>query len=77
MSFMSIKKQDFSQLKVGDPVIRMMAGTLPMDLKVSKVSDTIIYCGPWEFDKTTGGEIDSYFGWDGKTVTGSFLRLPT
>lgn len=28
----------------------------------------------WQFDETTGLEIDTDLGWDGKTITGSYLK---
>lgn len=48
----------FEHIKVGDIVTRMLAGTIPMELKVTEVTDTLIACGPWEFDRITGHEID-------------------
>jgi len=45
-------------LKIGDKVTRMLCGTIPMDLKVTDITEDKIICGAWEFDKTTGVEID-------------------
>lgn len=58
-------------VKVGDIVTRVMAG-LPMQLKVSEVTDDLIKCGPWEFDKRTGAEVDEDLDW-GIHGTGSYL----
>jgi hypothetical protein len=69
-----------SEVKVGDTVIRWLAGTLPMKLIVSAVTDNLIICGPWTFDRQAGFEIDEQIGWgvkgaDGKIMSGSFLTL--
>lgn len=42
----------------GDEVTRMLAGTIPMQLKVTEVTETKLICGAWEFNKETGHEID-------------------
>jgi hypothetical protein len=67
-------------LKVGDKVTRMLAGTIPLELKVSEVTEDRIICGAWEFDRNLGYEIDEYFGWgvpgeDGKIMSGSFIKV--
>lgn len=65
-------------LKVGDTVIRMLAGTVAMPLTITAIDD-MIRCGhdgmEWTFHRDTGAEIDMRFGWDGVNVTGSFLKL--
>jgi hypothetical protein len=71
-------RRDLRGVKVGDAVRRMLAGSLPMDLKVTAVDDDFIHCGPWKFDRTTGAEVDEDLGWglpdkDGAVHTGSFL----
>ena len=48
----------FEHVQVGDTVTRMLAGTVPMELDVSQVTEDRIICGPWEFDRITGIEID-------------------
>ena len=64
----------FEKLKVGDTVVRMLAGTLPMKLRVSKVTDQIITCHDWEFDRATGAEIDELLDWGPPPrMTGSYL----
>lgn len=73
----------FWHVKPGDTVVRMIAGSVPHHLLVSKVDDTLIYCGvpisdcspdAWTFDRETGVEVDSYLGWGPTTGrTGSFL----
>jgi hypothetical protein len=58
-NFMQVpKKKSFHHLKVGDTVTRMLAGVVPMTLKVTKVEDGLIHCGNWTFDPETGAEID-------------------
>lgn len=64
----------FQSVKEGDTVLRMLCG-IPMPLKVSKVTDKLIICGSWEFDRNTGAEIDDELGWN-NFHTGSVLRLP-
>ena len=59
-------------IAVGDEVIRLLGGEIPMPLKVDKVTDALVVCGPWEFDKITGAEIDEELGW-GVNGTGSFI----
>ena len=45
-------------MKPGDSVTRMFIGDITMGLKVTDITDSRIICGPWEFDKITGFEID-------------------
>lgn len=66
---------------VGDKVVRMLAGTIPMEMIVTAVDDDIITCSAvgsgidgWTFSRVTGGEIDESLGWNG-IYTGSFLKL--
>jgi hypothetical protein len=60
---------------VGDKVTRMMGGSIPMELTVTAVTEDRIICGPWEFDKRTGAEIDEDFGW-GPGFSGSYIQVP-
>jgi hypothetical protein len=68
----------FNDIKVGDVVTRMLAGTIPLELLVTEVTDTKIICGGgWEFDKATGAEIDDLLNWGPPPhMTGSFLKPP-
>ena len=62
--------------KVGNKVTRMLAGTIPMILVVTEVTDDKIVCGWWEFDKVTGAEIDEDLDWGPPPkLTGSFLKM--
>ena len=64
----------FEKVDVGDVVVRMLAGTLPMKLRVSKLTDKVITCGDWDFDRATGAEIDELLGWGPPPLmTGSYL----
>ena len=64
----------FENIEVGDVVVRMLDGTLPMKLRVSKVTAQVITCVDWEFDRATGAEIDELLGWGPPPLmTGSFL----
>jgi hypothetical protein len=73
---MSDDTRTFNHIKAGDKVTRMLAGIVPMELKVVHVDDRYIYAGaPWEegtppedyagwkFDKTYGYEVDEGIGW--------------
>ena len=67
----------FENLQVGDVVVRMLAGTLPMKLQVSDITDQLIICSAWQFDKVTGAEIDEELGWGPPPLmTGSYIDPP-
>ena len=36
----------------------MLAGVIPVDLIITEVTDDLIICGAWEFDRDTGIEVD-------------------
>lgn len=63
------------EVTVGDRVRRMLAGKIPMDLIVEKVTATRIICaGGWEFDRETGAEVDDYLDWGPPPkFTGSYI----
>lgn len=71
--------RDFRHVKTGDVVIRMLAGTHPVELKVTDITDDLIVCGDWTFERRTGAEVDEALGWgirdenDHLSATGSFL----
>lgn len=65
---------DLKAVKVGDTVVRMLAGTLPMELTVTGVTDKLIVCGAWEFSRNNGAEIDRFLDWN-ESHTGSFLQF--
>ena len=65
----------FENLNVGDVVTRMLGGTIPMKLSVSAITDRIITCSAWQFDRVTGAEIDEVLGWGPPPLmTGSYLE---
>lgn len=71
----------FAHIKVGDTVIRLLAGTVRMPVTVFEVTDNIIKARVpeigddyWQFDIATGCEIDPDLGWGPPPQwTGSFL----
>jgi len=63
---------ELKDIKVGDHVTRNLAGAL-MELIVSDVTDDLIVCGPWEFSRRNGVEIDKECGWD-ELSSGSFVQ---
>ena len=70
---------DFLDVKAGDTVLRMIAGAIPMELRVTEVDADFIYCGPpgqgWKFDRETGAEVDEGLGWGPQFgATGSYLE---
>lgn len=60
------------EVNVGDKVTRIMAGKLMMYLTVTEITDKLIICGPWEFSRENGMEIDEDLGWD-ENGSGSWL----
>ena len=59
---------------VGNVVTRWLASNIPMDFKITEVTDDRIIGGDWIFDRTTGAEIDEYLGWGPPPLaTGSFI----
>lgn len=44
-----------------------------MTLVVTKLTKDRIVCGPWEFGRETGAEIDKYLKW-GPLRSGSYLE---
>jgi len=67
------EEKTLDQVQVGDEVIRTVGDSLPMAIKVTGVSKDRIYCGPWEFSRKNGAEIDEELGWD-EFETGSFIK---
>ena len=45
-------------MKIVDIVTRMLMGDIPMKIKVTDITESMIICGSWGFDKITGVEID-------------------
>ena len=59
-------------MKVGDRVTRMLANELPMQLVVTDITDRLVVCSGYTFDRETGAETDEVLGW-GPGGTGSYL----
>lgn len=63
-----MRRPSYRDVEVGDVVLRLLAGVIPMSLIVTKVDDKLIYCGTddapgtmepvhgWTFDRDTGVE---------------------
>jgi len=74
-------KHTFWDVKVGDTVVRMLAGVVRMELVVTNVEERLIHVGDaatgvggWTFDRSTGIEVDEELGWGIDTgVSGSYL----
>ena len=58
----------------GDVVERVMGGEVVMKLMVTDTDDIFINCGPWQFRRDTGHEVDPELEWDGVVNSGSFIR---
>jgi hypothetical protein len=55
--------------------MRMLGGGVPMmRMRVTRVDAHYVYCGDWQFDIKTGGEIDAELGWTA-TMTGSYIVI--
>ena len=78
----------YRHLKAGSTVTRLLAGTVPMPMRVLRVDANLIHCTPkemslkaavrrnliWTFDRDTGAEIDDFLRWGpAYGITGSFL----
>lgn len=72
---MTTSASSFAYLQPGDTAIRLLAGRIPTEITIKTVTDDLIIsdCG-WEFDRTTGFEIDEELGFTPATgVIASFL----
>lgn len=59
-------------LKPGDEVIRLLAGKIPIRLKVTMVLPDIIGCGPYVFSRRNGAELDEVIPFT-EEFTGSWI----
>lgn len=73
-------------MKVGDKLIRLLGGQIPMPVIVGEVNEdtfkvgsedgTVPWQDGWTFCKKTGAEIDDDLNWGPKYgKTGSFIKL--
>lgn len=61
---------------VGQYVTRLLAGSIPMTLRVTGITDDRILCGEYEFDRKTGAEIGDFLGWGPPPkMTGSYITV--
>lgn len=77
----------FFDLKYGDKILRLLGGSLPMEMYVISNEEDVITCTvseglddpntqlKWTFDAASGAEIDDDLGWGpAYGVTGSVLK---
>lgn len=58
----------------GDRVVRWLGGKIRMPLRVTAVTEQLIDCSGWTFDRVTGAEVDDVLGWGPPPLeTGSYL----
>lgn len=77
-------RTDFSSLKIGDKLTRVLGGVVEMPVIVGYIDENIFKVGEvdgviswedgWAFNKHTGLEIDEDLGWDGISITGSYIK---
>jgi len=48
--------------EVGDVVVRNLCGA-KHELKITKITEDVVHCGPWRFCRTSGMEIDDDCRW--------------
>jgi hypothetical protein len=71
---MTLTEIPLADIRPGDIITRMLAGTIPMQLRVTKVHEELIFCGSWTFNQATGVEEDAELGWGQSFgITGSFI----
>jgi len=47
-----------SSLKEGDIFIRLFSGVIPMEMRVTSITNDEIISGPWKFHRITDGRYD-------------------
>ena len=60
-----VRRAKLRSLEVGDRVVQMLAGTIPVEKIVSAVDEIFIHCGPWKFNRDFGYEVDEGIGTEG------------
>lgn len=67
-----------SRFKEGQKVIRLLAGTIPVPMTITRVHEGLVHCGPWQFDDETGIEEDPELGFGVEFgLTGSYIKETT
>ena len=86
-NIMKINKVDLSSVKTGDTFIRMLGGTISMEVIVGDIDDTHIWVGSidgvvkptkeegWKFRRDLGTEVDEELGSNGENYIISFLKV--
>ena len=64
----AVRRGKLRSLRPGDKVVRMLAGTIAVKMRVSEVDETFIHCGPWKFNRDFGFEVDEEIGEEGSGV---------
>ncbi len=63
------------QFNVGDSIIRYITSEkIPMELKITEITEDKIICDDWKFDRKTGAEIDEELGWN-EYFSGSYMEI--
>ncbi|MBA2960511.1 MULTISPECIES: hypothetical protein [Ramlibacter] len=80
MRSVTLKSVNLSDVSVGDTLTRMLGGTFPMLLRVTRTDDMHVYCATpdgrdeWVFERAGGLEYDPELGWGSRFgITGSFI----
>ena len=75
-----MKAVKLNDVHVGDTLTRMLGGTIPMQLKVTRESEKFVYCATpdgadeWTFERDSGVEYDPELRWGSQFgATGSFV----
>lgn len=50
-------------MKIGDTVVRVLAGSCVMALQITDLTDDLIHCGDWTFCRKTLLEVDDVLEW--------------
>ncbi len=72
---LATKMYMLDKMTVGDTITRMLAGVVPMKLKITEITPKHIVCGAWKFHRITGAEVDEDLGWDGLSHSGSYIKV--
>ena len=75
-----MKAVKLNEVHVGDTLTRMLGGTVPMQLKVTRENEKFVFCAApdgadeWAFERETGVEYDPELRWGSQFgATGSFI----
>ncbi|MEJ8816041.1 hypothetical protein WKW77_33635 [Variovorax ureilyticus] len=74
-----VKAVELTEVQVGDTLTRMLGGTIPMQLKVTRANERFVYCATpggdeWTFERDSGVEYDSGLRWGSEFgISGSFI----